>query len=122
MKAKLERLLRRALSERQGVVVIGDDASISELFVSARPRISFLDGWLTCETPRWHVHTRLADLARVRFVEEPSSCLNGKMSYHLAFETRRGKPLVRVYLTRKMARYKDLKARFSGLSAGRGRT
>lgn len=122
MRAKLERLLRQALSERRGVVVIGTDASISELFVSGRPRITFLDGWLTCETRGWHVHTRLADLVRVRFVEEPSACLNGKMSYYIAFEARRGKPLVRVYLTQKVARYKALKRRFSAVLGRGGQT
>jgi len=53
------------------ICTVGRANAIGELFLREPPRkIEFNDTWAAIECTGWHLHVNLAEIARVRFVEE----------------------------------------------------
>ena len=119
-----EELLRDLIAMPDICCIVGNGTAVSEGFVDpAQAAYSESDGWATVDNGSWHVHFRWDSVREVRFVEEPSFCLGGKISYGIHYLTDDGTPVVRFavsnpydasgnLVTDKHERYLALKAKF----------
>ncbi|MBI3091654.1 MAG: hypothetical protein HYY96_13415 [Candidatus Tectomicrobia bacterium] len=117
-------LLRDLLAMPDICCIIGDSRAISEGFVNAdEVKYEEAGGWATIENGSWHIHFQWEAVRSVRFVEAPSFCLGGKISYGIHYLDAEDQPVVRFTFSKlydaagtldreKHARYEALKARY----------
>lgn len=121
-----EKLLQELLNMPDICCIVGNGGAVSEGFVDpSTVEYSELDGWATIENGAWHIHFHWPSVQEVRFVEAPSICLGGKISYSINYLSEGDQPLVRFSISNlydadgnmeqaKHEQYMALKAKYSG--------
>lgn len=89
------------------VLTVGKDGVVSELTMT-RPEITVKNNFLTCQNKNWHIHLNLEKIKKVRFVAEPSHCLQGRMSYSIQFLDTAEKSVLNAYFIHLYDRKKRL--------------
>lgn len=78
-----------------GCWVVGGEAAVSENFLSEYVAPCFDGGYMALETPNWHIHLPLADMAEVQFVEAEDPI--APFLYYVRFSSSQGATLLRLY-------------------------
>lgn len=128
----VEMLLREVVALPDMLFVMGKGPqAVMEAWVdSEKSQVSVKGGWVAVESESWHCHLDLAQILRLRFVEEPDPHDKNRRAFSLRFLGKDEDPLLMIFFGKmyddsghliqaRVARFRSLRQHYGdGLATG----